>query len=144
MKVTDGLGITSARARSAGLGCSSSLLRSRNSFISRRSARMRGATPAINDVMTFKFSVHKVHGEILRISAFALDGRWFHVRLVPYGTSLTWNNTTTEPTLPRSPIGRCRCAAQGERDASRPLCDAGPFRPARKPVLPRRHDLRRG
>src|SRR5258707_11608830 len=137
MKVTDGLGVTSARARSAGLGCSSSLLRSRNSFISRRSARMRGATSAISDVMTFKLSVHRVHGEILRISALALDGRWLHVRLVPDGTIPSLNNTSAEQTLPRTPIGRAG-AAQGESDASRPLRDARPFRPARKPVLPRR------
>src|ERR1700682_4496987 len=89
MKVTDGLGVTSARARSAGLGCSSSSVRSRNSFISKRSARMRGATSVINDVMTRKLSVHRVHGEILRISALTLDDRWFHVRLVPDGTIRT-------------------------------------------------------
>src|SRR6202171_4564554 len=96
MKVTDGLGVTSARARSAGLGCSSSSLRSRNSFISRRSARMRGATSVINDVMTRKLSVHRVHGDILRISALTLDDRWFHVRLVPDGTIRTLNRTSAE------------------------------------------------
>src|SRR5260370_16976512 len=125
MKVTDGLGVRSAGARSAGLGCSSSLLRSRNSFISRRSARMRGATSAISDVMTFKLSVHRVHGEILRISALALDGRWLHVRLVPDGTIPSLNNTSTEQTLPPTPIGRPD-AAQRETDASLPLLTPTP------------------
>src|SRR5258708_1010051 len=115
MKVTDGLGVTSARARSAGLGCSSSLLSSRNSLISRRRARMRGATSARTDVMNRKLSVQSVQGEILGISALSLDRREALLKLVPGGTILIWNNATT---------------TQGENDASRPLSHAGPFRPA--------------
>src|SRR5258708_18036923 len=98
MKVTDGLGVTSARARSAGLGCSSSSLRSRNSLISRRSCRRRGATSAISDVMTRRLSVHSAHGDILRIAALKPLTGDRATLLVPDETILDRNYTFAEPT----------------------------------------------
>jgi hypothetical protein len=68
MKVTDGLGSISARAKSAGLSCSSGLLRRKNFFISNLRARTRGATSAITAIYSRKLSVHNPHGDAFGMS----------------------------------------------------------------------------
>ena len=66
--VTVGFGVMSARASCAGLECSSSLLRRRNSFISRPWARTSSSTSPLIETRSSKLSVQSCQGEILRMS----------------------------------------------------------------------------